>query len=120
VVKEAIAKDVANDTLRIANDSLEYEILIIEPGFNVWLRTQPPKGYYSQTFLEAKNRLFVTEYNFRVRNFQLFDRNLYEQEINYEFHIDYGLEVNYLLYNYFTYFQQRFNQSFTGGRRGRG
>jgi len=120
VVKEAKATEVASDTLRIANDSLEYEILIIEPGFNVWLRTQPPKGYYGQTFLEAKNRLFVTEYNFRVRNFQLFDRNLYEQEINYEFHIDYGLEVNYLLYNYFTYFQQRFNQSFTGGRRGRG
>ncbi|MEM7086024.1 MAG: DUF6146 family protein [Bacteroidota bacterium] len=110
----------SNDTLRIANDSLEYEIIIIEPGFNTWLRTQRPMEYYGQNFLEGKNRLFVTEYNFRVRNFQLFDRNLYQQEINYEFHIDYGLEVNYLLYNYFLYFQNRFNQSFTGGRQGRG
>lgn len=32
------------DTLRIANDSLEYEIIIIEPGFNSWLVTQPPRG----------------------------------------------------------------------------
>ena len=26
--------DNASDTIRIANDSLEYEIIIIEPGFN--------------------------------------------------------------------------------------
>ena len=110
---------VDNDTVRIANDSLEYEIIIMEPGFNTWLATQKPMGYYGQTFLEGKNRLFVTEYNFRVRNFQQYNRNLYEQEINYEFHLDYGLEVNYLLYNYFLYFQQQFNQSFTGGRQGR-
>jgi hypothetical protein len=119
-VKQEIDPSATNDTIRIANDSLEYEILIIEPGFDTWLRSQRPMGYYGQTFLEGKNRLFVTEYNFRVRNFQQYNRNLYELEINYEFHLDYGLEVNYMLYNYFLYFQQRFNQSFTGGRQGRG
>ena len=31
----------SNDTIRIANESLEYEILIIEPGFESWLVTQP-------------------------------------------------------------------------------
>ena len=106
------------DTLRIANDSLEYEIIIMDVGFNNWLVTQPPRGYYGLTFLEGKNRLFVTEYNRRVQNFQVFDRNLYPQEINYEFDVDYGYEVNYLLYNYFMFFQQRYNQSFIGGRRG--
>lgn len=114
------ARDVPDkmDTLRIANDSLEYEIIIMDIGFNNWLVTQPPEGYYGQSFLEGKNRLFVTEYNRRVRNFQLFDPKLYQQEINYEFDIDYGYEVNYLLYNYFMFFQQRYNQSFIGGRRG--
>ncbi len=111
--------DVSNDTVRIANDSLEYEIIIIEPGFNAWLVTQFPRGYYNQTFLENRNRLFVTEYNRRVQNFQLFDPNLYILEINYDFDIDYGYEVNYLLYNYFLYFQQRFNQNLIGGRTGR-
>ncbi len=106
------------DTIRIANDSLEYEIIIMDLGFNNWLVTQPPQGYYGQTFLENKNMVFVTEYNRRVQNFQLYDRNLYQQEINYEFHIDYGYEVNYLLYNYMMFFQQRYNQSFIGGRRG--
>lgn len=107
------------DTIRIANDSLEYEILIIDLGFKNWLVTQPPEGFYGQSFLEGKNRVFVTEYNRRVQNFQLYDRTLYEQEINYEFHLDYGYEVNYLLYNYFMYFQKKYNQSFIGGRRGR-
>ena len=58
-----------NDTIRIANDSLEYEVLIFEPGFNAWLATQPPRGYYGQSFLEGKNRIFVTEYYSRVRNY---------------------------------------------------
>ena len=106
------------DTIRIANDSLEYEIIIMDLGFNNWLVTQPPQGFYSQTFLENRNRLFVTEYNRRVQNFQLYDRNLYWQEINYEFGIDYGYEVNYLLYNYFMFFQERYRQSFIGGRQG--
>ena len=106
------------DTLRIANDSLEYEIIIMDIGFNNWLVTQPPQGYYGLNFLEGKNRLFVSEYNRRVRDFQLYDPNLYQQQINYDFNVDYGYEVNYLLYNYFMFFQQKYNQSFIGGRRG--
>mmetsp|Transcript_17389 Transcript_17389/g.42709 ORF Transcript_17389/g.42709 Transcript_17389/m.42709 type:complete len:152 (-) Transcript_17389:212-667(-) len=108
--------DATNDTIRIANDELEYEILIIDPGFNSWLVTQQPRGYYGQEFLERKNIQFVTEYNRRVMNWQQFDRNIYQQEINYEFNIDYGYEVNYLLYNYFIYFQQRYNQALPGNR----
>lgn len=110
------ATSVVNDTVRIKNDLLEYEIIIIEPGFNNWLVTQQPRGFYGQAFLEAKNRMFVAEYNNRVRNFQRWDPNLYQQEINYDFGVDYGYEVNYLLYNYFIYFQQRYNQRLPGSR----
>ncbi len=105
-----------SDTVRIANDSLEYEIIIIEPGFQSWIFSQPPRGFYGQTFLENKNRLWVSEYNNRVREFNRYPRNLYEQEINYEYNTDYGYEVNYMLYNYFVYFQEEYNQNFIGGR----
>ncbi len=98
----------ANDTIRIANDALEYEILIVEIGFNQWLVTQPPLGHYGLNYLESKNRIFVLNYNDRVH--KDLSRSLYEQEINYESTIKYGLEVNYLLYNYFIYFQQKYNQ----------
>mgnify|MGYP003668481818 CR=1 FL=1 len=99
---------ISNDTIRIANDELEYEILIFEPGFQSWLATQPPKGYYGIYHLESKNRLFVLEYNNRVIQYKT--RDLYEQEINYTPTVKYGLEVNYLLYNYFIYFQKKYKQ----------
>jgi hypothetical protein len=115
----ALANNTISDTIRIANDSLEYEIIIIEPGFNSWLVTQRPRGYYSESFLETRNHIYVTEYNQRVMQPQRFDPNLYLQQINYESTTHYGYEVNYLLYNYFIYFEQRYRQRFiaTRGRR---
>ncbi len=98
-----------SDTLRIANESIEYEIIIIEPGFNAWLVTQPSKTFYGLTYLENRNRRYVIEYNNRVYN-SAYSRDLYLQEINYEPNISYGLEVNYLLYNYFKYFEATYNQ----------
>lgn len=116
MTRDTAIKSIKNDTVRIANDSLEYEIIIIEPGFDTWLVTQPPRGFYGQSYLENKNRLWVIEYNDRVRNFNRYDPKLYEQEINYDQSVNYGYEVNYLLYNYFVYFQAKFNQKFPGGR----
>ncbi|WP_103068074.1 DUF6146 family protein [Aquimarina sediminis] len=101
-----------SDTLRIANDSLEYEILIIEPGFNSWLVTQRPRGYYGETYLENRNRIYVTEYNNRVLQPLRYDPALYVQQINYDPTIRYGYEVNYLLYNYFLYFERQYRQRF--------
>lgn len=106
----------SNDTIRIANEELEYEILIIEPGFDSWIVTQPPREFHGIGFLESRNRNFVIEYNNRVTNPQRYSPNLYPQQINYDLNTHYGLEVNYLLYNYFVYFQQKYKQKFIGGR----
>lgn len=101
----------AQDTVRIANDSLEYEILIIEPGFNAWLATTAkPEGYYSQQYMENRNIQYVTEWNQRVLQPQRYNSNLYELQIDYQPNIDYGYEVNYKLYNYFIYFQLTYKQ----------
>lgn len=107
---------VVNDTIRIANDELEYEIIIFEAGFNAFLATQPPRGHFGLSFLENKNRNFVIEYNIRTRNPQQYDFNLYPQAIDYQYGTDYGYEVNYMLYNYFQFFIKRYNQRFPGGR----
>lgn len=109
--KPVAGKTVATkDTVRIANDSLEYEVIIIEPGFDSWLATAKPRSFYSLTYLENKNYLFVTEYNRRVLDAYRYNTNLYEMRIDYQPNIHYGLEVNYLLYNYFVYFQNRYKQ----------
>ncbi|MBK9224643.1 MAG: hypothetical protein IPO23_08495 [Flavobacterium sp.] len=111
VVNTEITKIVQNDTIRIANDTLEYEVIIIDPGFTTWLNSVArPRNFYSLPFLENKNYLFVTEWNIRALQPQRYDPNLYEMRIDYDSNIHYGYEVNYLLYNYFMYFQRKYNQ----------
>ncbi|RKR12884.1 hypothetical protein CLV91_1596 [Maribacter vaceletii] len=102
---------IEGDTITISSDVTEYDIIIIEPGFNFWLQsTARPEGFYSQTYLENRNQIYVSEWNRRVLQPQRYNPNLYELEINYQNNIDYGYEVNYKLYNYFIYFQRKYNQ----------
>ncbi len=111
--KESQKKE--QDTVRIANDKLEYEIIIIEPGFNSWLeRMAKPEGYYSQEFLEGRNQIYVSEWNRRVLRPSVYNTSLYEIQIDYNTSIDYGYEVNYKLYNYFIYFQLHYKQQLSG------
>lgn len=108
--KQVFSTKVA-DTVEISDPESNYEIIIIEPGFNVWLQSVArPEGYYSQTFLENRNRLYVIEWNNRVINTLQYNPQLYELQINYDPFVDYGYEVNYKLYNYFIYFQRKYNQ----------
>ncbi|MFD0779107.1 DUF6146 family protein [Flavobacterium myungsuense] len=102
----------ANDTIRIANDSLEYEITIIDIGYTTWLNGRAqPRGFYSISFLENRNCMYVTEWNNRVLEPLRYDPSLYEMRIDYQPNIKYGYEVNYLLYNYFLYFENQYKQN---------
>ncbi len=109
--ERALFANAPQDTVAITDPDNEYEIIIIEPGFNVWLNSfARPEGYYSQDYMENRNRIYVTNWNQRVLQPMAYDPNLYEQQINYDPGIDYGYEVNYKLYNYFIYFQRRYRQ----------
>ncbi len=95
---------VVGDTVRIANDDLDYELIVIDPGFNSWLLMNARRrGYYSQSYLENRNLTWVLEWNNRARNPR--NTNLFGMPIDYQNGVNYGYEVNYLLYNYLTYFQ---------------
>ncbi|MBF7090324.1 hypothetical protein IUY40_02040 [Flavobacterium sp. ALJ2] len=104
-----------NDTVRIANDELEYEVIIIDSGFSTWLASMAlPRNHYSQSYLENKNRQYVQEWNSRVLQPQRYNPNLYEMRIDYDPTINYGYEVNYLIYNYMIYFQNTYKQKLAG------
>jgi hypothetical protein len=102
--------EAVTDTIRIQNEELQYEIIILEVGFEAWLATQRPMWYYTQSLLENRNKYYVLEWNRRAGFPNQFDPLLYNQSINYQFNIDYGKEVNYLLFMYFEFFQQKYNQ----------
>lgn len=102
----------STDTIAIVNKEAKYEIIIIDPGFNIWLQfSAEQRGYFSQNYLEIKNAFFVTSWNTRAIRPSITPQNLYTMEIEYDTSIDYGYEVNYLLYNYFVYFQQKHHQN---------
>ena len=68
----------------------------------------------SQSYLEGRNRVYVTEWNNRFLQANSYNSNLYEMRIDYSPAIDYGYEVNYLLYNYLIYFQIKNKQQLAG------
>ncbi|NVK52400.1 MAG: hypothetical protein HWD85_05655 [Flavobacteriaceae bacterium] len=93
----------------IANDSLEYEIIIIDVGFTAFLNSEAkPKTYLSESYLKNKNQRYVTEWNARVRNPQRYNPNIYENIIDYNPNLNYGLDVNYKLYWYFKFAEKKY------------
>jgi len=101
---------VSVDTIRIENKELEYEIIIIDIGFESWLATQRPSNFYTQATLENKNLFNVMEWNRRVMMPFEYNSVMYTQQINYDPKVDYGMEVNYLLHMYFEFFQKKYKQ----------
>ncbi|NNK40885.1 MAG: hypothetical protein HKP45_09560, partial [Winogradskyella sp.] len=56
-----------SDTVRMTSDDSEYEIIIIDPGFNYFLVSRArPRGFYDQVYFETRNRVLVNEWNQRV------------------------------------------------------
>ena len=46
-----------NGSVKISNPEVEYEVIIFDNQFERWFVTQArPRGYYSKTFLESKNK----------------------------------------------------------------
>jgi len=101
------------NAVRIANDSLEYEIIIIDIGFETYLHSiAKPDNFYSQQYYETKNTFYVTEWNIRAQNPLKYNSSIYENVIDYNFNTNYGLDVNYKLYNYFKFVEYKYKQRF--------
>jgi len=105
--------DLPEGAVRIANDSLEYEIIIFDTGYDYYLKSiAKPEWYYSLDYLETKNRFYVTEWNIRAQNPSRYNATIYGNVIDYNFNTKYGFEVNYKLFNYFKFVEYKYKQVF--------
>ncbi|MFW5687827.1 MAG: DUF6146 family protein [Bacteroidota bacterium] len=88
-------------------DTLEYELLIFDPGFEVWFdQTSKPITFYEQSYLESWNAQLVNQWNtFRGSTWQM--RCMPVSHIDYRPAVDYGKELNYRLFYYFKYMHQK-------------
>ncbi len=105
--------DLPEGAVKIANEELEYEIIIMDIGFETYLYSiAKPAHFYTQDYYETKNKFYVTYWNIRARHPLEYDNSIYENVIDYDFNTDYGLDVNYKLYNYFKFVEYKYKQHF--------
>jgi hypothetical protein len=100
-----------SDTLRFEqrgeeSDSVEYELIVMDPGYESYLAMQPHMEYHTQQYYENWNLRYVREWNYRHSQ-PLRYGDIYETYIDYRPEIDYGLELNYRLYHYFRFFEKK-------------
>ncbi len=93
--------------ISIVNDSTEYEITIIDPGFDQWytLNFSPSKDY-SNEYYRGKNLNTVSNWNIYLTHGKY--PLVIDSFINYDPSVDYGIEVNRRLFWYFKYSEQKY------------
>lgn len=83
-------------------DSVEYELIVSDPGFETWYLLQnSPARYRSQEYYENWNQQYVSAWNYLAT--QPRKRSFFEPIIGYEPGVDYGFELNHKLFYYFQY-----------------
>jgi len=101
------AKPEKLELLSSGEDSTEYELLIIDAGFESWFITnKKPVWFYSNEYLETMNLQYVIAWNAKVRDPDMImngGNHPFIFEIDYKPFVDYGIELNHKLYHYFRY-----------------
>lgn len=95
------------DSSGIIIDSTEYELIIFDPGYELYLISQPPISYYSKNYYKSWNIKYVSEWN--NRHILRANTGLFESYIDYNPFVDYDLELEYKLYYYFQFFEEKNN-----------
>lgn len=86
-------------------DSLSYELIVLDPGFESWyLLNGTPAKYRSQAYYENWNHRYVSTWNY---NATLPGKRSFFQPIHgYDRSEDYGFELNHKLFYYFQYVER--------------
>src|SRR5690554_4617141 len=102
VMIEPNSNEISQDIASMELDTLEYELIVLDPGFDSWYMLQDsPARYRSQQYYEGWNRQYVSEWNALAR--QPGRRSFFNTIIGYEPNEDYGFELNHKLFYYFQY-----------------
>jgi len=88
----------------IAEDSTEYELIILDIGFDSWFATRDLKATaHSEWYYSNWNQIYVSEWN----RLYMEGHTYIENYIDYNPYEDYGFDVNYKLYNYFQFIEEK-------------
>jgi len=92
----------------IKQDEEEYELLVLDPGFETWFQaTWGPAKDRSLSYYKSWNQRYVIEWNYKARQPHTFD--LFDNTIQYDPNINYGLPVERKLFYYFRWVETQLN-----------
>ncbi|MET3731149.1 DUF6146 family protein [Moheibacter stercoris] len=108
----------ATDTLSFEkNEEEEYDIIVLDTEYNMYLMSiAKPMNFYSEEYYKNKNIFYVSEWNSRVSQPFRFDPNFYSMRIDYNPTENYGLKLEYKLYNYFQFINWKYKVNLDFGR----
>ena len=83
-------------------DSVSYELVVLDPGFECWFLTRSKAAnYHTQSYYEGWNQRYVHAWNYQRMGYRYSE--LIHGNIDYDPNTDYGLEINHKLFYYFMY-----------------
>lgn len=103
-------KSTSNSSLKevAKSDSTEYGIIILDPDFDQWYLTRYSIALdRGNEVYRLYNRTAVMNWNDNFIRGKY--RNIIENHLNYDYNIDYGLDVNRKLYWYFKFIEERYS-----------
>lgn len=86
----------------IAQNEEEYELIVLDPGFETWfITTWSPAKDRSKEYYALWNQHYVTEWNYKAACPH--SSNFFDIMIHYDPTLDYGMEIERKLYYYFRW-----------------
>lgn len=87
-----------------SNDEGEYDIEVLDPGYDTFLATKAfPENYFTESYLKQRNLVLVNNWNARHSQPRVYNPNIYEVYIDYNPQINYGLNFEWKLFNFFMF-----------------
>jgi hypothetical protein len=89
-------------------DSVEYDLIIMDIGFESWFATRNmPATARSNQYYKHWNYQYVIQWN----QLHMQGHPYFENYIDFDPHEDYGFDVNYKLYHYFKFVEEKTGKS---------
>jgi hypothetical protein len=89
-------------------DETEYELEVLDPGFNTWYLTQWSAAEdRSYQYYDTWNDRYVQAWNFKATSPRY--GRFFTSTIDYDITEDYGMEVSRKLFYYFKYVEKELN-----------
>lgn len=86
-----------------------YDLAVLDLGYESFLAMQPSAETYSLSYLQSKNKQYVSVWNSRVSTG---NPEIYEMPIDYDPQNFYGLEFEYKLFQFFKFMESKYKISF--------